>query len=114
VQILQPELDTALAPRPAVVSKVYDAHKATAGDDLGCPRLLGVGNGSMPACHVFGKPSQQAPEPCAGELLRGYYTPAQQAPDSDLGKSLREGWRNVEVPSRVRIRYALFTKASVE
>eukprot|EP00775_Hariotina_reticulata_P010987 gene10987-11142_t len=99
-QILQPELDAAMAAHPAVVSKVYDVHKATAGDDLGCPRLLGVGNGSLPASHVFGKPSQQAPEPCAGELLRGYYTPAQQAPDPDLGKALRQGWRNVEVPGR--------------
>lgn len=36
-----------------------------------------------------------------GELLRGWYTPEEQAPDPDLGKSLREGWRNTEVPGKV-------------
>jgi len=32
------------------------------------------------------------------QLLRGHYSAAEQAPDADLGKSLREGFRNVAAP----------------
>lgn len=53
--------------------------------------------------HVFGKPSAREAEPCVGELLRGWYTPEQQQPDPDLGKSLREGWRNTPHTDKVRL-----------
>lgn len=33
--------------------------------------------------------------------MRGYYSAEEQAPDPDLGKSLREGWRNTEASGRV-------------
>lgn len=67
-QILQPELDDGAPARQPVVSTVYDRHKATLGDELGKPRLLGAGNRpQLPPDHVFGKPSQREPEPCVGE-----------------------------------------------
>ena len=36
------------------------------------------------------------------ELIKGAYTPDEQQPDADLGKSLREGWRNMAPEDRVR------------
>ncbi|WIA10245.1 hypothetical protein OEZ85_010445 [Tetradesmus obliquus] len=100
-QILQPDLDQlAAAKQAAVVSSVYDRHKATLGDELGKPRLLGAGNRALPPDHVFGKCSAREAEPCVGELMRGYYSAEEQAPDPDLGKSLREGWRNTEASGR--------------
>ena len=32
------------------------------------------------------------------KLLQGYYSPAEQQPDADLGRSLREGYRNWDTP----------------
>ena len=84
----------------------------TQGDELGKPRRLGAAGmrregGSVTAAdaggsgRVFGAPSAREPEPCVGEIIRGWYTPEKQAPDSDLGKSVREGWRNTQPDSRV-------------
>lgn len=39
-------------------------------------------------------PSRTTLTPGVGELLTGTLTPAEQQPDADLGKSLREGFRN--------------------
>jgi hypothetical protein len=35
--------------------------------------------------------------------MRGYYSAEEQAPDPDLGKSLREGWRNTDSSGRVSL-----------
>jgi hypothetical protein len=68
LQILQPDLDESAATKQAaVVSSVYDRHKATLGDELGKPRLLGAAN-RLPPGHVFGKCSAREAEPCVGEL----------------------------------------------
>lgn len=89
----------------SVVSKVYESHKLTQGEELGKPRRLGARmppgpDGQDP---VFGKASQRGNEPGAAELIRGWYTPEEQAPDPDLGKSLHEGFRNPTSPNmRVR------------
>jgi hypothetical protein len=85
----------------------------TQGEELGKPRRLGAagmsGEGRASASTagagglgmVFGAPSAREPEPCVGEILRGWYTPEEQGPDADLGKSIREGWRNTEPCARV-------------
>ncbi len=83
------------------MSHLYEQHKLTAGDALGQPRLLGVGERKPPPGGIYGKPSGREPEPCVGELIKGWYTPEQQAPDADLGKSLREGFRNTAPAGRV-------------
>jgi hypothetical protein len=68
LQILQPDLDEAAAAKQAaVLSSVYDRHKATLGDELGKPRLLGAGNRALPPDYVFGKCSAREAEPCVGE-----------------------------------------------
>jgi hypothetical protein len=36
--------------------------------------------------------------------MRGYYSAGEQAPDPDLGKSLREGWRNTDSSGRVSVK----------
>ncbi|KAF6255181.1 hypothetical protein COO60DRAFT_241792 [Scenedesmus sp. NREL 46B-D3] len=100
-QILQPDLDdsAAASKQAAVVSRVYDRHKATLGDELGKPRLLGA-SARLPPDHVFGRASVKEEEPCVGELMRGCYSAEEQAPDPDLGKSLRQGWRNSDASGR--------------
>ncbi|KAF8069463.1 hypothetical protein HT031_001579 [Scenedesmus sp. PABB004] len=94
--ILQPELSEQPSP---VVSALYEAHKATLGDELARPRPLGA-RGAAPPGAVFGRPPAREAEPTVGELLRGWYSAEAQAPDPDLGKSLREGWRNTEPAAR--------------
>eukprot|EP00878_Enallax_costatus_P037930 GHUV01043033.1.p1 GENE.GHUV01043033.1~~GHUV01043033.1.p1 ORF type:complete len:345 (+),score=106.36 GHUV01043033.1:181-1215(+) len=96
-QILQPDLDEAVAQKP-VTSSIYDRHKATLGHELGKPRHLGAAARSEPN-RVFGVASAREAEPSVGELLRGWYTAEQQQPDPDLGKSIREGWRNTDSPT---------------
>jgi hypothetical protein len=67
LQILQPDLDESAATKQAaVVSSVYDRHKATLGDELGKSRLLGAAN-RLPPDHVFGKCRAREAEPCVGE-----------------------------------------------
>jgi hypothetical protein len=84
-----------------VVSKVYESHKLTQGEELGKPRRLGARMAPGPDGQdpVFGKASQRGNEPGAAELIRGWYTPEEQAPDPDLGKSLHEGFRNPTSPN---------------
>lgn len=78
-----------------IVSKVHEDYKATATDYLGKPKMLGTGARGLPPDHSFGVPSmRKGREPGVGELLTGTLTPAEQQPDADLGKSLREGFRN--------------------
>lgn len=101
VQILQPDLDEGVQQQP-VASAIYDRHKATLGDTLGRPRLLGAGPGSrVGPDHVFGKPSAREQEPCVGELIRASGGQQQQQVDPGLGASLTR-WRNTsETAERV-------------
>uniref|UniRef100_A0A7S2VV15 EFHB C-terminal EF-hand domain-containing protein n=1 Tax=Chlamydomonas chlamydogama TaxID=225041 RepID=A0A7S2VV15_9CHLO len=99
---LQPGLDQT-APQPAkVASKLHEDFKLSATDYLGKTRKLGTGERpQLPPDHAFGMPSlRRGPEPGVEKLLHGAYTPEQQQPDADLGKSLREGWRNIAPEGR--------------
>lgn len=95
---------------PKIVSKLYDEHKMSQPDALGHVQHLGASGGRVPADGVFGKPSARESEPCVGELIRGWYRPEEQQPDADLGKSLREGWRNLQPEGRVRAMAAVLKK----
>mmetsp|Transcript_523 Transcript_523/g.1407 ORF Transcript_523/g.1407 Transcript_523/m.1407 type:complete len:287 (-) Transcript_523:468-1328(-) len=99
---LQPGLDQT-APQPAkLAAKIHQDFKATQADLLGQTRKLGGGDRpNLPANHTYGLHSlRHGPEPGVDQLIQGAYTAAQQAPDADLGKSLREGWRNVAPEGR--------------
>ncbi|KAG2486271.1 hypothetical protein HYH03_015095 [Edaphochlamys debaryana] len=92
---LTPALDPELQP-PRVLPKLHEDYKATATDFLGRPRALGTGDRPLGPGHTFGVPSmRKGREPGVGELLTGKYGLAEQGPDADLGKSLREGFRNL-------------------
>ncbi|GAX80864.1 hypothetical protein CEUSTIGMA_g8299.t1 [Chlamydomonas eustigma] len=98
---LQPALDQTL-PQPARVSnKIYEDYKASATDYLGKVKKLGAGNRPLPTTHVYGMPSlRYGREPGVDELIQGNFSPAEQGPDADLGKSLREGFRNIAPEGR--------------
>lgn len=99
---LQPALDEG-APQPAkIANKIHQDFKATQAELLGKPKKLGAGERPQIASdHTFGLHSMRhGPEPGVDQLIQGEYTPEQQAPDADLGKSLREGWRNVAPEGR--------------
>ncbi len=99
---LQPALDQTL-PQPSKVSnKIYEDYKASATDYLGKTKKLGTGDRTQLAPdHAYGMPSlRYGPEPGVDQLLQGSFTPEEQNPDADLGKSLREGWRNVAPEGR--------------
>ncbi|GFR51165.1 hypothetical protein Agub_g13522 [Astrephomene gubernaculifera] len=92
---LQTTLDPALQP-PKILPKLHEDYKATSSDYLGRPKQLGTGDRpSLAPGHTFGVPSmRKGREPGVGELMTGYYGRGEQDPDADLGKSLREGFRN--------------------
>ncbi|GIL88535.1 hypothetical protein Vretimale_15344 [Volvox reticuliferus] len=95
---VQPNLDPNLQP-PRVLPKLHEDYKATATDYLGKPRQLGTGDRTLPPTHTFGVPSmRKGREAGVAELMAGYYPPPEQDPDADLGKSLREGFRNQTKP----------------
>jgi hypothetical protein len=84
-------------------STVYEDYKASTGDYLGKSRKLGACP-ELPADHSFGLSSVKrggVPEPGVDVLIQGSYTEEQQQPDADLGKSLREGWRNTAPEGKV-------------
>lgn len=97
MQLLQPGLEPGAA-QPQQASPIYERHRATSGQQLGRPRMLGAGPAApLPPEHVYGRPSAREQEPCVGELIRGCFGEAALQPDPGLGKSLREGWRNTQV-----------------
>lgn len=100
---LQPGLDETMVQEAKIVSRIYEDHKASSADILGKGRKLGSCP-PLPADHSFGSSSVKkgsTAEPGVDQLIQGSYTEEQQQPDADLGKSLREGWRNVAPPERV-------------
>jgi hypothetical protein len=78
-------------------SKIHEDYKAAATDLLGKPRKLGAGDRpQLGPDHTYGTHSlKHGPEPGVDQLIQGFYTQEQQQPDGDLGKSLREGYRNI-------------------
>jgi len=54
----------------------------------------------LPADHIFGVPSKHE-SGSVSTLLKGDYSPEQLQDDADLGKSLKEGWRNLGPAGRV-------------
>lgn len=56
----------------------------------------------LPPEHIFGVPSKhESGSVCS--LLKGDYSPEQLKDDADLGKSVKEGWRNLGPAGRVGI-----------
>eukprot|EP00892_Ulva_mutabilis_P010820 jgi/Ulvmu1/810/UM010_0184.1 len=94
---LNPDLGEAGPPGAQIVNRRVEEHRLVNGEVLGQPRRLGAGDRGLPADFTFGKPSlpKGGKEDGVGDLLHGAYTVEQQQPDADLGKSLREGFRNV-------------------
>ena len=79
-----------------IVGKRLEDFKSTNNDELG--RVKNLGHGEKPTVgpdHVYGVPSRKFVEWGAGRLISGNYTEEEQAPDPDLGKSLRQGYRNL-------------------
>ena len=54
----------------------------------------------MPEGHIFGVPSKHEAG-SVSSLLKGDYSPEQLQDDADLGKSVKEGWRNLGPAGRV-------------
>jgi hypothetical protein len=76
-----------------IVHKSVEDFKSTNNDELG--RVKNLGHGEKPSEeHIYGVPSRRFVEWGAGRLLKGDYGEQEQAPDPDLGKSLRQGYRN--------------------
>ena len=93
---LQPGLDQTLEQPAKVSNKIYEDFKSSATDYLGKPKKLGAGDRPLAPNHTYGLPSlRHGPEPGVDQLLAGTMTPEEQGPDADLGKSIREGWRNI-------------------
>lgn len=87
-----------------VASKLHEDYKISCTDYLGKARLLGTGERGLPAGHTFGLHSlRHGVQAGVGELFRTGYTQDQLQPDADLGKSLREGYRNLGPDKRVSV-----------
>ncbi|KAL6757424.1 flagella associated protein [Haematococcus lacustris] len=99
---LQPGLDQSLPAAKAVITKLHEDHKLTNVDQLGAVKKLGTGDRGLGPDHAYGMPSLKAGmrEPGVDELFKLNLTLEQQQPDADLGKSLREGYRNIAPEGR--------------
>lgn len=82
-----------------VVSKRLEDFREVNAEPLGRVKYLGHGVRTSDE-HVFGVPSQRAPEWGVRECIANYL-PEEQQPDKDLGKSIRPGWRNSAPEDRV-------------
>lgn len=82
-----------------IVDQRLDDFKATHDDALAVGKSLG--HGPRTPRPAFGVPSARRQEEGAGRVIRGWYSEREQQPDADLGKSLREGWRNPVDQERV-------------
>ena len=56
----------------------------------------------LPKSHIFGVPSKHE-SGSVSTLLKGDYSPEQLQDDADLGKSVKEGWRNLGPAGRVSV-----------
>lgn len=80
-------------PRTRVVNRTSEDYRQVANDKLSIGRNMMQGRPPVPAGHCFGVKSGSDSEH-AGDLMRGFYTPAEQKPDQDLGKCTVKGRRN--------------------
>lgn len=96
---INPALDPEWKRPPVVVEKLLEDFRVVSTEGLGQVKNLGYGT-TAPSNHIFGMPSQAAPEWGVRECI-GNYTEEEQEPDKDLGRSIRPGWRNVGPPQRV-------------
>mmetsp|Transcript_4493 Transcript_4493/g.7571 ORF Transcript_4493/g.7571 Transcript_4493/m.7571 type:complete len:442 (+) Transcript_4493:85-1410(+) len=102
---LQPALDQSLPGAEMVASKLHADYKLAHSDVLGQVRKLGTGDRtSLEPGHAYGMPSCQlrgGVRPSVEQLLKTGHTVEQNQLDANLGKSLREGWRNIAPENRV-------------
>jgi len=80
-----------------LISKKTMDHRRTQ-DKLGQCRDLGIGR--APRNHVFGIKSNILGEWGASDCIRGDFSTAEQMPDSNLGRSTRPGFRNINIKNR--------------
>lgn len=85
-----------------VDKRVEDAHAATM-DILGQPKCARHGERLLPQDITFGMPTMKFAEEGVEKLISGDFSCAEQSPDPDLGKSLREGWRNLAPDNKASI-----------
>lgn len=100
---LQPALDETQQQPATITTKLHADYKAAAVDRLGVVKQLGTGERDLAPDHTFGVPSLRngVREPGVEELMKLSLSEEQQQPDADLGKSLREGYRNIAPEGRV-------------
>lgn len=91
---MNPELDENYKRPAVVVDKQLEDFRAVNAERLGVVQNLGFGNAKAGANDVCGMPSQSGPEWGVKQCI-GNYTPEDQKPDTDLGRSIRPGWRNI-------------------
>lgn len=91
---LNPLRDETNRASATIIDKRVEDFKSTNNDELG--RVKNLGHGEKPGDgHVYGVPSRRFVEWGAGRLIKGDYPEEEQRPDTDLGKSLRQGYRNL-------------------
>ncbi|KAA6430086.1 MAG: flagella associated [Trebouxia sp. A1-2] len=96
---LQPGQDLA-ASSARLCDQHWEEFQATNRDELGQVKRLGMAGRQLPADHIFGVPSKHELG-SVSTLLKGDYSPEQLQDDADLGKSLKEGWRNLGPAGRI-------------
>jgi len=80
-------------PKTRVGNQGAECYRQVANDQLGASRNMLQGRPPVQAGHAYGLKSG-ADSTHAGELVRGFYTPAEQMPDHDLGACQIKGRRN--------------------
>lgn len=100
---LHPGLDQTLQQPAVISSKIHTDFKLSNTDQLGKTKKLGTGERNLAPDHTFGMPSLRhgVRGATVEELLKHSLPMEQQQPDADLGKSLREGYRNIAPEDRV-------------
>jgi hypothetical protein len=94
-----------------MLRRYIEDFKMTANDELGRVKNLGHGPTAAEDNHIYGIPSRRFHEWGAGRLLKGDYSEEEQLPDPDLGKSLRQGYRNLpDVPDEVAWEFRTITR----
>jgi len=80
-------------PKTRIGNQTAECYRQVANDSLGASRNMLQGRPPVQPGHAYGLKSG-ADSTHAGELVRGFYTPAEQMPDHDLGACQIKGRRN--------------------